>query len=145
MSRNTGTGKTYHNVLKEISGVAARKHGYTCEEEVVIGPKPGGGDHRIDLLLRKTKLLGVSAKTQNSTGSAEEKLYYEIIKMLHAVETGKISKGIIVLGGDGWSKKLVKYAKTDLYELVPTLTVDKVSLMSTDEFITWSLHWDGVL
>ncbi len=53
----------------------------------------------------------MSLKWQQVGGTAEEKIPYEIIKLLHGLhENGRVyDKAYILLGGDGWSSGMVNF------------------------------------
>jgi hypothetical protein len=44
----------------------------------------------------------VSVKWQQVTGTAEQKVPFEVICLLEALECGPYSKAFLVLGGEGW-------------------------------------------
>jgi len=81
--------------------------GYEYETQVVIGKRLGGRKHKVDLLLTKrdkTK-IPVSMKWQQVSGTAEQKVPFEIMCLAEAVATsdGRFPRAYLVLGGDGWT------------------------------------------
>lgn len=68
---------------------ALERAGLKHAEQVKVGPKPGDEVHRADFVAwrpgRDDRKVIVSAKVQNASGTAEEKLLYELVKLLHAV------------------------------------------------------------
>lgn len=107
-SLGTKTGST----LEASVEAALLNNSYAVEKQVVVGTKPGGGRHRADLVGMRpngTKFL-VSLKWQQAAGSAEEKIPFEVIKLLHAVrENRDYDKAYIVIGGGGFTPSLVEF------------------------------------
>ena len=101
--RDTTTGK----VLEEMALSALTKGGYAYQEQVVIGQRPSGSKHKVDLLVTAPdgQQIPVSMKWQQSSGTAEQKVPFEIICLAEVVQKsqGKFKKAYIVLGGEGWS------------------------------------------
>lgn len=134
MARNTTTGQRYeHTITSTISG-----RGLSVRTQVPIGEKPGGGTHRADLLVSRTDTgpcVLISVKTQNTSGTAEEKLVYEIIKLIHAVQNHPtICHAMLVLGGTGWSEGMKTFI-SNCSRYVNNSHLVSV-LVSTDDFIT---------
>lgn len=110
--RNTRSGKKFEHVL---TGIALRKHYVVRADETLPDPLFRNGTYRIDLLLetprpvaptrsRRAKpfaTIGISAKNQNVSGSADEKLPAEILRLSGLVKSGVIDRGYLVLGGNG--------------------------------------------
>ena len=71
-----------------------------------MGKRPAGGKHIVDAIAIKgdQKVL-VSLKWQQVSGTAEQKIPYEIICLLKALKdsNGEYSKAYLVLGGEGWA------------------------------------------
>jgi len=88
---------------------ALEQGGYTYEKQVVIGKRLGGRNHKVDLILttRQGRKIPVSMKWQQVSGTAEQKVPFEIMCLADAVakSEGKFSKAYLVLGGDGWTLK----------------------------------------
>jgi hypothetical protein len=101
--RDTTTGR----VLEEMALSGLTKGGYTYRKQVVIGQRPGGGKHKVDLLVNApdAEQIPVSMKWQQVSGTAEQKVPFEIICLADAVHKsqGKFKKAYVVLGGEGWT------------------------------------------
>jgi PD-(D/E)XK nuclease superfamily domain len=98
--RNTNTG----GVLEAMILPALDRGGYSYETQVVVGARPGGGVHKADALVRKGgKEILVSLKWQQTGGTAEQKVPFEIMCLADAVRSGKATRAYLVLGGDGWT------------------------------------------
>lgn len=101
--RNTSTGA----VLESMVLPALSKGGYSAQKWVNIGNRPAGRKHIVDVIA--TDAQGnetlVSMKWQQVSGTAEEKIPYEVICLLDAVRNGggKYKKAYLVLGGIGWT------------------------------------------
>ena len=107
-SIGTKTGSTLEAGVEAV----LLNNSYAVEKQVIVGTKPGGGKHRADLVGMRpngTRFL-VSLKWQQTAGSAEEKVPFEVIKLLHALrENPNYDKAYIVIGGDGFSASLVDF------------------------------------
>lgn len=80
--------------------------GYNYVSQVMIGQRPAGRRHFVDVVADKDgRTFLVSLKYQDTGGTAEEKVAWETICMMHAVKAseGKYGKAYIVLGGIGWT------------------------------------------
>jgi len=97
--RNTSTG----GVLEAMILPALDRGGYQYKVQQNIGKRVGAGPHFVDVVASKngTEIL-VSLKWQQVSGTAEQKVPFEIICLLDAVDTGPYAKAFLVLGGEGW-------------------------------------------
>lgn len=100
MGRDTRTG----GVLEAMVLPALTRGGYTYATQVKVGKRPGGGAHMVDAVAEKAgqKIL-VSLKWQQVSGTAEQKVPFEVICLADEVMAGNFSAAYLVLGGDGWS------------------------------------------
>ena len=134
LTRNTTTGKEFEKLIKR----SLEELGYQITEQVQVGTRPNGGKHFIDLVAqRNDQSYLVSLKWQQSSGTAEQKVPYELICLSEAL---KQSRGIhqaafLVLGGKGWSlKEFYLSGGLDRH-----LTLDQpVKLLSPEELIAWA-------
>jgi hypothetical protein len=78
----------------------------------------------------------VSVKTQSVGGTAEEKLAYEVIKMIHALDVNPdVTYAYLVLGGSGWSTGMLDFITKRVTEFIPR--AERVQVFSsTDDFVT---------
>lgn len=100
--RNTSTGKVLENLILP----ALEQGGYRYKKRALIGERLGGGKHFVDVLVEDSagrKYL-VSLKWQQVTGTAEQKVPFEVICLAEAIlsSEGKFHKAYLVLGGPGW-------------------------------------------
>ena len=92
-------------VLESMILPALKKGGYSHDVQVNIGTRIGGGKHYVDTVAEKDghKFL-ISLKWQQVSGTAEQKVPFEVISLVQAIlDTGDAySKAYLVLGGEGW-------------------------------------------
>ena len=84
---------------------ALAQGGYTVQTQVDVGKRPSGRRHRIDILAqdRRGRRFLISAKWQQVSGTAEEKVPYEIICLAEIMASGDYARAYLVLGGQGWT------------------------------------------
>lgn len=98
--RDTSTG----DVLEEMVLPALRLGGYAYETQVKIGRRPGGRPHYVDAIVEKDgKRILLSMKWQQVSGTAEQKVPFEVTCLAEAVLTGAYPRAYLVLGGAGWT------------------------------------------
>lgn len=111
-ARKTTTGA----VLESMVLPALRHGGYVYNTQINVGKRPGGGPHRVDVVahpqLGEHKQFGqgelhgngflISLKWQQSSGTAEQKVPFEVICLAEAIEGTPYEKAYLVLGGEGW-------------------------------------------
>lgn len=97
--RNTTTG----GVLEAMILPALRRGGYRYLTQQQIGQRFGGGKHFVDVIAEKEgqKYL-ISLKWQQVSGTAEQKVPFEVICLAEAVLEGICGRAYLVLGGEGW-------------------------------------------
>jgi len=108
---------------------ARKRGGYSYRKQVLVGSRPGGGRHKVDLAAEKSgdEFL-ISMKWQQSSGTAEQKVPFEIICLAEAIrETPSYKRGYVVLGGPGWTLRDYYVEKIQRH-LVGTEAVKVLSL-----------------
>jgi len=82
---------------------ALARGGYTAKSQVLTGARPGGGPHKVDAFAEKdgSKII-ISLKWQQSSGTAEQKVPFEVMCLADAVREGLAHRAYLVLGGTGW-------------------------------------------
>jgi hypothetical protein len=100
VTRNTNTG----GVLEAMILPALARGGYSWEKQVRVGNRCGGGIHKVDAVAVKgdSRVL-VSLKWQQTGGTAEQKVPFEVMCLADAVKAGFGERAFLVLGGDGWT------------------------------------------
>src|SRR6266849_8443193 len=98
--RNTRTG----GVLEQMVLPALDQGGYGYKVQVKIGQRLGCGQHFVDVIAQKDgPPILISMKWQQVSGTAEQKVPFEVICLLEALESGDYRKAYLVLGGEGWT------------------------------------------
>lgn len=98
--RNTSTGA----VLEEMILPALKRGQYECRLQVQTGTRPGGRRQVIDAIVSKhDETVLVSLKWQQTSGTAEQKVPFEVMCLADSVRAGKANRAYLVLGGDGWT------------------------------------------
>ena len=138
VSRNTKTGQ----VLEKMVLPALKEGGYLFKEQANIGEKPNGRAHKVDVLIKdEEKNILLSLKWQQTNGTAEQKVPFEIINLLYAFENHDIEKAYLVLGGsDNDSKRGINGWTLRKWYLSGGLSnyidyENKIILMNLEEFV----------
>ena len=98
--RNTSTGA----VLEAMILPALDRGGYTWRVQAETGTRPGGRRHQVDAVATKdAQDTLVSLKWQQTSGTAEQKVPFEVICLADAIRLKKADRAFLVLGGDGWT------------------------------------------
>src|SRR6266849_7388372 len=92
--RNTTTG----GVLEAMILPALKRGGYTYLMQQLVGVRFGGGKHFVDVIAEKDehKYL-VSLKWQQVSGTAEQKVPFEVICLAEAIREGGFAKAYLGL------------------------------------------------
>jgi len=99
-SRNTSTG----SVLEAMVIPALERGGYGLQKQAIVGTRCGGGVHKVDAIAAKDgRSTLVSLKWQQTGGTAEQKVPFEVMCLADAVRQNQASRAYLVLGGDGWT------------------------------------------
>lgn len=99
MSRNTRTGF----VLERMVLPALEQGGYSYRVQAKLGQRFGIGRHVVDAIAEKDgRQILISVKWQQVSGTAEQKVPFEVICLLEALADGPFEKAYLVLGGEGW-------------------------------------------
>jgi len=127
--RNTRTG----SVLEAMILPALMQGGYRYLPQQVIGRRFGGGRHIVDAIAEKDdqKYL-VSLKWQQTGGTAEQKVPFEVISLADVVLDGGFTKAYLVLGGEGWTLRNFYIAGGLAKHL---LHADKVEIVTLESFV----------
>lgn len=83
---------------------ALARGGYAYECQVNVGSRCGGGTHKADAVARRgADEIVISVKWQQTGGTAEQKVPFEVMCLADAVRSGRAHRAYLVLGGDGWT------------------------------------------
>jgi hypothetical protein len=112
---------------------ALTRGGYAPRTQVLVGARCGGGVHKVDAVatLGERRIL-VSLKWQQTGGTAEQKVPFEVMCLAEAVKHEFADAAYLVLGGDGW--KLRDYfVSSQLREHL--IHADLVRIVTLEAFI----------
>ena len=142
-----GEGKQYEDLVGEIISPKCQANRYGKQPQSRIGATPWGTTHSIDWeiwSLDNPNLRALlSCKYQDSGGTAEEKIPYEVIKLARAIDVDpRFRIAWLVIGGDGWTEGLRQFFFSRLQEDIPAM-VGRVQLLTTDELISHELLIPG--
>lgn len=80
--------------------------GYRIRKNMNIGTRPSGGRHIVDFVAFKNdEQILISSKWQQTSGTAEQKIPFEVICLGKALIETQAMRAYLVLGGTGWSMK----------------------------------------
>src|SRR5262249_4915448 len=97
---STGTG----GVLERMILPALEQGRYAFETQVRLGQRLGLGKHVVDGVAHKDgRDILISLKWQQVSGTAEQKVPFEVICLLDALQAGAYDNAYLVLGGEGWT------------------------------------------
>ncbi len=129
MPGNTRTG----GVLEAMILPALERGGYGHRAQVTIGERLGCGRHVVDAVAeRDDRQILVSVKWQQVSGTAEQKVPFELICLLDAIERGPYAKAYLVLGGEGWKMRQF-YIGGGLSRYLPL--ADRVEIITLEGFV----------
>jgi hypothetical protein len=91
-------------VLEQMILPALQQGGYAYDTQVQLGQRLGIGRHVVDAIAQKDgRRILISLKWQQVSGTAEQKVPFEVICLLEALRSGQHDKAYLVLGGEGWT------------------------------------------
>jgi hypothetical protein len=142
-SRDTTTGSNYEAIIEMCIKRSCEKNNLEAISQANIGIKPGGGKHRVDWeIIDKSDPNSrglISCKYQGTSGTAEEKMAYEVIKLLYTMKLdSRYKKSWIIMGGEGWSTGMREFINNHLSDWIPAMQ-NKVSILTTDQLINLDL------
>ena len=125
--RKTDTGKVFEQMMPP----ALKRGGYAIEEQKHVGTRFGTGKHYIDWHVTKDgKNILISNKWQEVSGTAEQKVPFEVMCLQDAIRQGKGDRAYLVLGGPGWKLRDFFVKSLDQYLAMPN-----VKVMTLEDFI----------
>src|SRR5579885_904152 len=127
--RDTRTGR----VLEKMILPALQRGGYAYSTQQAVGARPGGGRHVVDAIAEKGgRRYLVSLKWQQVSGTAEQKVPFEVICLAKAVRSGAFAKAYLVLGGEGWKLRAF-YTGGGLQNYL--VAADQVDIVTLENFV----------
>jgi hypothetical protein len=136
-------GKSFEDDVGGVLSRACDEHGYGKRRQSKVGTTPGGSAHVVDWeiweLNDHNKRALVSCKYQDAGGTAEEKIPYEVIKLVKAMtDDPRYQFAWLVMGGDGWTPGLLNYYLTALSLDIPSM-IGKVKIVTFNDIFSESL------
>ncbi len=110
------------------------------EYQPFLPPSISGGRHIPDKVIEipeSDRWVILSKKWQETPGTAEQKVPFEVIKLIDTIKTSdaKFPYAYIILGGEGWNPKLKDfYLKGGLNPYINGY--DLVRIVNSDQFLT---------
>ncbi|HLI95594.1 MAG TPA: PD-(D/E)XK nuclease superfamily protein [Candidatus Baltobacteraceae bacterium] len=134
-SIGTKTGSTLEVTVEAV----LLNNSYAVSKQQIVGSKPGGGRHKADLVGMRpngSQFL-VSLKWQQTTGSAEEKIPFEVIKLLHTLRENPTvyDKAYIVVGGDGFNAGLIDFYLSEEFRSY-IRDSEKIEILTLNDIMT---------
>lgn len=127
--RETSTGR----VLEEMVLPALRRAGYKMTSQTQVGCRPNGRKHNVDVVaVKEGQSLLVSMKWQEASGTAEQKVPFEVMCLADAVRDHGHQAAYLVLGGPGWTLRDWYVSGALKKRLVD---VDAVQVMTLETFV----------
>jgi hypothetical protein len=112
---------------------ALDRGGYAHVEQHNVGTRFGGGRHIVDSLAeRNGRKILISLKWQQSSGTAEQKVPFEVMCLAESVIADSFDKAYLVLGGEGWKLRSFFVGGGLKSHLVHA---DKVTIMTLEAFV----------
>jgi hypothetical protein len=128
-ARGTGTG----SVLERMILPALEAGGYEFAVRVKVGRRLGQGAHVVDVVAKRDgRAFLVSLKWQQVSGTAEQKVPFEVICLASALEEGSYDKAYLVLGGEGWKLRTF-YVTGGLNQYL--LRTESVEILTLESFV----------
>ena len=120
-------------VLERMILPALDQGGYTYEVQAPLGQRLGVGKHIVDAIAhRDGRNILISLKWQQVSGTAEQKVPFEVICLLQALGSGAYEKAYLVLGGEGWTLRAF-YTSGGLKPFL--VNPDKVDVVTLEGFV----------
>ncbi len=120
-------------VLERMILPALDQGGYTYETQVHLGQRLGLGRHVVDAVAHKDgRNILISLKWQQVSGTAEQKVPFEVICLLEALSATQHDKAYLVLGGEGWSLRTF-YTSGGLKPFL--INPEKVDVVTLEGFV----------
>lgn len=122
-------------VLEDMVLPALRHGGYACQVQANVGKRLGLGAHKVDCIAAKDgRSVLISVKWQQVSGTAEQKVPFEVISLLDAMDSnrGIFAKAYVVLGGEGWKLRGF-YTSGGLIKYISY--ADRLEILSLEGFV----------
>jgi hypothetical protein len=112
---------------------ALEEGGYSYRVQAKLGRRFGIGSHVVDAVVQKDgREVLISLKWQQVSGTAEQKVPFEVLCLLEAMENGPYEKAYLVLGGEGWKLRTF-YTSGGLAKYLSY--ADRVEILTLEGFV----------
>ena len=106
--------------------------------------KPWGGRMVLDVYVQVANgdRIAISQKNQSGPGSAEEKVWWELLQLSHLIQSQTVDRAYLVIMGDGWSTALRNYLfSSGIRQFLPQLAwgkdwTDALQIVTFDQLTT---------
>jgi hypothetical protein len=127
--RDTSTGAVMEQMILPALSLA----GYAVSQQVLVGRRLGLGRHQVDAVAEKDgQRFMISLKWQQVSGTAEQKVPFEVICLSEVLAAGGYAGAYLVLGGEGWTLREL-YARGDLRRWIAY--PDTLHILSFESFV----------
>jgi hypothetical protein len=139
----TKTGVNTGKIFEELFNTVLPMKGYRIlekkEYQSFMPLSISGGKHLPDKVIETpdNRWLILSKKWQETSGTAEQKVPFEVIKLIDAIKSSdhRFPYAYLILGGEGWTPKLKEfYLKGGLNQYINGYNL--VRIVNSDQFLT---------
>lgn len=141
--RQTITGRSLENTVLPVLRLAD----FDVQTQKNIGQRLGGGEHFVDAVACKgNRRIIISSKWQQTDGTAEQKVPFEVLCLLEALSSGEYTEAYLVLGGvdagpngvRGWKLRSF-YLGGGLNKYIPD--AHRVKMLTLEGFVAEVNRW----
>ena len=126
-------GTTTGAVLESMILPALTRGGYIYQRQALVGVRPTGRRHKVDVVAMKDgRAVLVSLKGQQVSGTAEQKVPFEVMCLIDALANEDYHDAYLVLGGSGWTTRDF-YTSGGLAPYMPD--ADRVNIVTLETFV----------
>lgn len=129
--KKCGSGEIFERQVLEL----LKSQGWDVDKSISLGKRLGKkSEYKVDLVAgNESSCIAISCKYQDTPGTAIDKIPYEYMSLLHAVEKNNISKGYIVVFGKELEGQHI--LNSGLFEMAEYMRVSpKVVVVTLQEF-----------
>ncbi len=136
------TGVNTGQIFEQLFDNVLPRKGYRIipkkEYERFVPPSITGGRHIPDRVIETPdgQWLIISQKWQETSGTAEQKIPFEVIKLIHTLvsSNNRFPYAYLILGGEGWTPRLKEfYLNGGLSRYI--VGHDLVRIVNSDQFL----------
>lgn len=114
--------------------------GYAYTQQANVGQRLGCGAHKIDVLAgKKGRRVLISLKWQQTSGTTEQKVPFEVICLAEALDRG-YEKAYIVLGGEGMRANLRQFYTSGGLKPYMNVPWERIDILTLEAFVAKANH-----